>query len=127
MRGASSEAIERLGAMQGAEAVISLQLAVWHELTDIDRVIAWGRIIDVPRFDAAGNVEREIDDPKMAAATLYECTVLRPRQMIEAQRRLADDVRLAAEREGASAAISDIDAAEKQLSSAQAVLDDAES
>ena len=126
MCAASSEAIEKLGAMQGAEAVISLQLAIWHELTGIDRVIAWGKIIDIPRFDAAGDVEREINDPKMAAATLYECSVLRPRQMIEAQRRLARDARLAAEHEGAPAAIANIDAAETQLSSAQAVLDNTE-
>ncbi len=124
MSALNSEVLASLGAMQGAEAVLSLQLAFWQALTGVDRIIARGQIVDVPRFSSAGEVEREIEDPKMAAAMLYECTVLRPREMIEAQRQLAERARqLEDADEQAQAEIAE---AQAQLAEAEAELDAAE-
>lgn len=101
--------------------VISIQLAIWRDLTMIETVLAMGQQIRLPRL-VDGVLQDALTDLDLAMAALYECSVARPAQMIAAQREIQARARAAieAETDAAKKMLADVTLSEAEATTEQA-------
>ncbi|MDR0966274.1 MAG: hypothetical protein LBM75_07225 [Myxococcales bacterium] len=136
----SAEAIYGLPNLPESIEIASLQLAIWadkakEELKGRRQILAKGMVIIIPQSTGGllrireKGVEKDVTSVKLAAAALYEATVISPRKMIAAQgemearaRDIAQQAPTLSERERAEAALAE---ARKQVELAEAALAEA--